>query len=43
MANNFSKAILLFNKNIRAIVTIYDLETPSEARNVAPATGRSRT
>ena len=26
MATNFSKAILLFNKNIRAIVTIYDLE-----------------
>ena len=26
MANNFSKAILLFNKNIRAISTIYDLE-----------------
>lgn len=37
MATNFSKAILLFNSNIRAISTIYDLEPPPDARNVPPA------
>lgn len=37
MATNFSKAILLFNKNIRAVSTIYDLEPPPDARNVPPA------